>query len=219
MANFETEEAPNEIKKWREAVRKTVEAVISLCPAYNILVQRLRSIQGMRTSEAARLYPELFHPDGVKIFSELLGVELGTEVRLSYNGLAYKLVEFSTAIEDLFEREDVRKVLEESIGMRLEKTPLQDYVELCIDALKDDKIALAALKILAEKGYTCNYERELIPEMKEKYGIECSKDDLIKSLGKASSLGLLSIFRDNEASINSRYAKHVKEVIRLEPSS
>ena len=219
MTTSGTEEVPDEIKRWREAVEKTVKAVISLCPAYNILVQRLRTIQEMRTSEAARIYPELFHPEGVKIFSELLGVELGAEVKLSYEGLAYRLVEFSKAIEDLFEREDVRRVLEESIGMKLERTPLRDYVELCVEALKEDKIALVALKVLAEKGYACNYERELLPEMKEKYGVKCSKDDLIKSLGRASSLGLLDIFRDNDARIDSRYVKHVKEVIKLESSN
>lgn len=204
-----------EIEKWREAIKETVEIIISLCPAYNRLVQRLMAIEGVRTSVAARLYPDLFHPDGVKIFSELLGIELGKEVKLSHEGIARKLVDFAKIVEEVFENEEVRKILEETIGLRLEKTPRRSYVEACVEALKDDKIALAALKVLAERGSRIRYETELIPTIKEKYGIECTKEDLIDSLGKTANLKLLDIFTENEAMVSYRYARYLSEVIRL----
>jgi len=204
-----------EIERWRKVIQETVKMILSLCPAHNSLVQRLMVIEGLKTSDAARLYPELFHPDGVKIFAELLGVKLGKQVELDYDGLARKLVDFAKIVEEVFEKDDVRKTLEETVGLRLEKTPRRSYVEACVEALKDDKIALAALKILSDKGYALRYDTGLIPEMKQRYGIECTKEELIDSLAKAASLRLLDIFRDDEARLDYRYVKHLREVIQL----
>jgi len=204
-----------EIERWRKTVEETVKTILSLCPAHNSLVQRLMTIEGLKTSNAARLYPELFHPEGVKIFTEVLGVKLGKQVELEYNSLAWKLVNFAKMVEEIFESDDVRRTLEEAIGLRLEKTPIRSYVEACVEALKDDKIALTALKILADKEHILRYDTGLIPEMKQRYGIECTKEELIYSLTKAASLKLLEIFRDDEASLSHRYVKYLREVIQL----
>ena len=204
-----------EIERWRKIVEETVKTILSLCPAHNSLVQRLMTIEGLKTSNAARLYPELFHPEGVKIFTEVLGVKLGKQVELEYNSLAWKLVNFAKMVEEIFESDDVRRTLEEAIGLRLEKTPIRSYVEACVEALKDDKIALTALKILADKEHILRYDTGLIPEMKQRYGIECTKEELIYSLTKAASLKLLEIFRDDEAGLSRRYVKYLREVIQL----
>lgn len=89
-----------EIERRREAVKETVESILALCPAYNKLALSLMAIEGVGTLDAARLYPDLFHLDGVKIFSELLGVGLGEEVKLTYEGLAEKLVDSAKPVED-----------------------------------------------------------------------------------------------------------------------
>jgi hypothetical protein len=195
----------------RDAIKKTLDAMLTLCPAYNPLILRLTIIKGLRTSHAASLHPEMFDSEEIKVFTELLGITFGQTVDFPYNSLAARIVEFATQVEDILEQENVQRALAEALEIKLEKTPLRDYVEACVETLKNDELALRALRQLAEE-YTITYN-DLISKLKEKFGVEYSKDQIIKSLRKAYDLRLLDKFDDTRVSVSNRYRKHLLDVI------
>lgn len=202
------EERKAEIRKGLEAL---FNALLALCPAYNPLIFMLRHISAMKTSKALSLYPEIVDKELVKIFTELFGIKLGRYIEIA--DLGKEILEFAKNIEEKMESETVQDIFAEFLGKKLEKTPARDYVEICVEALKEDEIALRALRVLAELGYT-SYGT-LISEIKKRFGIEYSKDQLMKSLQKAYELALLSSFSESLVGVRDIYRKHLLEVIKI----
>jgi len=99
--------------------------------------------------------------------------------------------------------------------VKTRKTPARDYVEICVEALKEDGIALRALRVLAGLSYTSTSYETLISVIKKTFGIKYSKDQLLKSLQKAYDLRLLSEFSDSYVGVRDRYKKHLLEVIKI----
>jgi len=167
-----------------------VKSLVALCPAYNPVSYWLKSLNGLPVADALTFHPDLLSQSSLRILIELFGIELRETVHYKENSLGEKLLDLIETLEEVLENSRARRALEEGLDIKFEKTPAQDYVEMCIEALASDKISLRILQELGERGEETL--GDLMSNLERKFNIRCTEREVLERLRKIRGLGLLS---------------------------
>ena len=173
----------------KERLVEFIKSLLALCPAYNIVSRMLLDMKGRSTTEIDMKYPELFQERLAPLFCDLFDVNFG--VTISVSGFGEEIVRLIHSIEKTLSNEKKRKILEQQLGVSF-PNPCEDYVKLCVDALKErDPTAVKILTIIDEKGYS-SFET-LLEECRKQGLVIADKAQLADHLSRLADLNLISI--------------------------
>ncbi|MEM1689530.1 MAG: hypothetical protein QXX33_00915 [Candidatus Hadarchaeales archaeon] len=196
-----------EKSKINDNLRSIVNSLVSLCPAYNPVSYWLRSLKNISIADAITYHSELLKYGPLRVLIELFGIELRDTVDYKRDCLGETFLKLVDTIEETFENEKVRKTLEEALEIRLEKTPAQEYVEMCMETLSNDKVAIRILQEIARSGPIGVDDLQIY--LDKRYSMKCTREEILEKLRKIRIFSLLSVSENSKIDIIKRYKKYI----------
>ncbi|MEM2250715.1 MAG: hypothetical protein QW626_01235 [Candidatus Hadarchaeales archaeon] len=193
--------------KINDHLRNIVNSLVCLCPAYCPVSYWLRSLKNASIADAITYHSELLKYGSLRVLIELFGIELRDTINYKKDCLGETFLKLVDTIEETFENEKVRKMLEEALEIRLEKTPAQEYVEMCMEALSNDKISIKILQEIAQSGPIGVEDLQI--NLERRYSMKCTREEILEKLKKIRIFGLLSISENSKIDMIDRYKKYV----------
>lgn len=200
------------VAKLKEDLKRLVDSLVGLCPAYNSVTRILRDIRGKPITNIVDAYPQIFKPEVMALLTSMFGFQAGVKMDISSVGVGYDTLTLVGKLEELLDKDEIRMAIGMATGEE-PPNPAKDYVEACVTTLQEkDLNALKLLQMCSETGYA-TFEG-LIKLAKEKHGLELDKKSLAEHLGRLDDLGLLSYFTENRIDVRDLYKRHVIDLIR-----
>ncbi len=198
------------ISEIRNDLKALIKSLIAICPAYNFVSRILRDGEGKFIGEISTIYPELFDKKILPVLLGVFGVETGTEINIKNYGIGRHLLSLINGIEEKLDDPEMQNLISKAIGEGL-PNPVRDYVEGCIETLKEkDEIALKLILISSHE--TWQSLDSLIESVKEQFGLEINMEELLEHLKNLDNLGLLDYLKEDRVSVIEKYRSHILDL-------